>query len=346
MRVKKQNKIRAGLFLVFFHLSLLTGSAGGDGEREVNTIEGEGKLFIEEVRKLLSEKGNLAVDRRSNTIMVTDTRKRIKIIRKFIEETDRPVEQVRINTKIVEVTLNKGYELGVKWEWGRKKQGSRWEEDVEGGDEIGRRGKIDIIPDFMGRGLEWEVLKGADVNLLLRALSTKLKVNLLSSPEISTLSNKPAQIKVGTEFPVKRTTTRRTYAEGIPEDKTEVWYEKVSAGIILWVRPQVMEGRLIKMKIRPEVSEITAMQEEYPIRDLQDTETTVVVKDGETLVMSGLVTEKKKKDMEGVPLLKDIPLLGYLFRHTTETETKKELLIFLTPHIIDYHQEEENDGPR
>ncbi|MBN2374608.1 SPOR domain-containing protein [bacterium] len=296
--------------------------------KQVSSREGEGSLFIGHIKQILSKQGELLIDKRNNFIMVTDTRKNLDKIEKFIEETDRPLQQVMINAKIIEVILDKGYEMGVQWKWPMEGSSSSHTSSGSMGGSL---------PEFSGTGIEWKswkVFGSMDVDIWLNAISTNHKTNLLSSPQISTLNNKAAQIKVTTEYPIKIT---ETVKEGIGENTfwtSKVSYETVSYGIVFWVRPQIMDEGHIKMEIYPEVSDLKRVVDGYPERSIQQTETTVLIKDGDTLVLSGLVKNMKEKEVNGVPYLKDIPLLGRLFSRTNDKDLKSELMILITPQII------------
>ncbi len=167
----------------------------------------------------------------------------------------------------------------------------------------------------------------------LEALLTRTDTNVLSNPRISTLNNQKATIDVGTRWPVP---------EYSFSDETGRWvvdgFRELKYGILLEVTPNINADGYITMHVRPEVSESTGsvffQEAELPIIDTKQAEAQVMIKDGETLVIGGLIKDRVVETNKKIPILGDIPLLGLLFQHKSTDVEKRNLLIFLTPHVL------------
>ncbi|MCK5595258.1 type II and III secretion system protein, partial [bacterium] len=171
----------------------------------------------------------------------------------------------------------------------------------------------------------------------LQALNTIGKTNLLQSPRITVVNNAEARIHVGETVPYVTTTvvvTQSTSTENIAESVTNV-----DVGVTLSVIPTINEHGFITMKIKPEVSSVideveTAQGNKIPVVSKSETETTVMVKDGVTIVIAGLIKDQLTDTNSGIPFLRKLPILGHLFGKIDNEIIKQEIVIFLTPHII------------
>ena len=177
---------------------------------------------------------------------------------------------------------------------------------------------------------------------ILQALASEGKVNILSNPHIVVKNNEKAFINVGKDIPVA-TQAQQTSTTGTAGVIQNIEYRKT--GVLLNVTPQINEERGVSLHIKQEVSDIaenvTVGQSgfTYPSFTKRETETTVVTKDGEALLIGGLIKEDRREDYKGIPLLMNIPILGYLFRYTTYSTTKTELVILLLPRVIESNEE-------
>jgi general secretion pathway protein D len=177
--------------------------------------------------------------------------------------------------------------------------------------------------------------KAADVDLLVKYLDTIGNTQILSSPKISAINNQEAKIHVGERQAYVTTTT--TSGQTTTTVSEEVTF--IDVGIQLSVTPVINEDGYIRMKIRPEISSvvsslITPSGNKIPIIDTSMAETTVMVKDGTTIVIGGLQKEEATDTTEKLPVLGDVPLLGFIFNRGTKTKIRTELLIMLTPTIV------------
>jgi type II secretory pathway component GspD/PulD (secretin) len=164
----------------------------------------------------------------------------------------------------------------------------------------------------------------------LQILQTLTKINLLSSPRITTLDNEEAKILVGASVPYKTVDTREENGAIRTFEKVTI----VDVGVKLFVTPSINEDGFVTLRIRPEVSTVTGYSEGIPIVEKSETETSVMVRDGVTIVIGGLIKDEHRKIRNSIPLLGSIPILGIPFRSTHDSVAKTELVIFLTPHII------------
>jgi len=161
----------------------------------------------------------------------------------------------------------------------------------------------------------------------ISALATQGRVKILSTPHIVTTNNEEAKISVADQIPY----TVTTVSQGISQSAVQF----ISAGVKLSVKPTVNADRRITLKVKPEVSNAvgTGSATLPPTVNTRDAETTVVLRDGETIAIGGLIQENINKSVSGIPFLMSIPILGYLFKTVTDIKQRTELIVFLTPKI-------------
>lgn len=286
---------------------------------------------VEKIQLVLQETitkgvGSIKVDTQTNKVIVTDYPEKILEISRIIKAFDEKIPQVLIESKIVEVTLSDEFKMGIDWEYWLKKN-----VDLKGmfSQSLSAGGRVTV-------GTMTAVDELGEYRAVVEALRTIGATDTLSTPRITVVNNQEAKILVGTKQPYATQTT--VTGEGgtvtIAESITFV-----DVGIKLYVTPTINKDGFITMKIRPEVSSTgtpytTARGEEIPVVSTTEAETTVTVKDGTTILIAGLIKDKKEKTINKIPLLGDIPLLGIFFKKTQETITKTELVIFLTPHLF------------
>ncbi len=303
-----------------------------------------------------ARRGSVMVDEHTNSLVIQATRNEIETIRGLVKELDRPTAQVRIEARIVEANGDTARELGV--EWGGlylQKDGDRryWitpgaDNTAEGDDARdifpveGDDGEELFIPSpGLIQNLPAIVSEGAGLNIgfiaqeigkhilaiQLSALQREGKLNILSSPSISTLDNQTAVIESGREVPYQT----------VEDDEVNIEFKK--AVLRLEVTPNVIEDSLLRMKIVTSKDELDFSNTVFgnPIVITKRAQTVVLLRDGQTTVIGGLRKETNSEAEIGVPLLKDIPLLGHLFKRTSESKNMEEILIFITPHILQNH---------
>jgi general secretion pathway protein D len=192
-------------------------------------------------------------------------------------------------------------------------------------------------------GLSYVVLQPDKFTALINAIASKGKVDILSSPRLLVRDQEEANIEVGSEIPTATSTT----VSGTSSDTQTQSIQYKTVGIKLKIKPTISEDRTVVLDIEQEVSSqgdnITIGQKgnTYPSFNATKTKTSIVIPDRQGIVIGGIMQEEKKKGYNGIPLLMDIPILGNLFRYQTDSTTKKELVIIITPQVISNRSEGE-----
>ncbi|AIW15279.1 fimbrial protein [Vibrio tubiashii ATCC 19109] len=284
---------------------------------------------------MLSPRGSLSVDERTNTLLIRDLEQNVDVIRSIVESLDIPVKQVQIEARIVTVNEGNLDELGVRWGFsntnGSTSTGATIEDNV-----------FDVVPidDMLNVNLgatsanastiAFQVAKlGSDMllDLELSALQRESKAEVISSPRLITTNKKPAYIEQGSEIP---------YLESSSSGATSVSFKK--AVLSLKVTPQITpDNRLILdlsvTQDRPGDVVKTGTGEAVAI-NTQRIGTQVLVENGETVVLGGIFQHSVTDAVDKVPFFGDLPLLGALFRRSYQQMGKSELLIFVTPRVV------------
>jgi len=174
---------------------------------------------------------------------------------------------------------------------------------------------------------------GGEMRALISALATKSKAKLLATPHILVSDNREARIQVGRQVPI---VTSETYGSLNVSQQRNIQYKDI--GIILKVKPRINEGGLVSIELNQEISDYDKiklyMNEDQIIINKTDVVTNLVVQDGQTIIIGGLIREKIAASNTGIPLLNRIPILGYLFGSTSDDVTQTEIVILLTPRVM------------
>ncbi|USD65500.1 type IV pilus secretin PilQ [Vibrio sp. SCSIO 43136] len=305
-------------------------------------IGGDGSM------SMLSERGSIAVDERTNTLLLRDVEQNVVMIQQIIDDLDIPVKQVQIEARIVTVVEGELEELGVRWGFsstnGSVTAGGSIESNLAatglysgGGDDEDSSLPIE---DFLNVNLgatnanassiAFQFAKlGSDtlVDLELSALQSENKAEIISSPRLITTNKKPAYIEQGTEIP---------YMESSSSGATTVAFKK--AVLSLKVIPQITPDNRMVLDLSVTQDRpgrvVKAGTGEAVTVETQRIGTQVWLENGETLVLGGIHQQSLSQSVDKVPLLGDLPLLGALFRREYENIGKNELLIFITPKIV------------
>jgi len=292
------------------------------------------------VGRLLSPVGKMVVDKQSANILVTDLPKFLDRIAGFLESVEGSVQrQVIIDAKIVEVTLTDEYKFGLDWAAIFRAIGKGFLAAAEarvtkGLLEAQGLGEFAMTPQ---QAFQIGTLRALNIDTVLEAMSKQGALNILSSPRVSTLNNQPAVIKAGTDevfFDTRVTAGTLT----TPETRTFT-PRTVTVGVVLGVTPQIGPDGTIAMHVHPIVTEKqgtakSPLGDTFPILNVRETNTVVRVKEGQVLVIAGLIQEKRASDQTGMPFLGSIPGIGFLFRQDTKEKRKTELVILLTPTVL------------
>ncbi|MCX5698205.1 MAG: hypothetical protein NTX01_00695 [Candidatus Omnitrophica bacterium] len=272
--------------------------------------------------------GSIRFDERTNKIVVTDYPAKLAEIEEMIKAFDEKTAQVLIDAQIIEITPSDQFQMGVDWNFWIQKYF-----DIKMGLPINSAkalilGTANATP--AGKGESKEIID------ILRTIGD---TKILSSPRVMALNNQEAKILVGTK---EAYVTQSTSQSGTGTEVTADQVNFVDVGIKLYVTPTINKDNFVTMKIKPEISSseykdfgtTDTTHNLVPIVTTSESETTVTVKDGITIIIAGLSKDKRTKTMKGIPILGDIPLLGYLFRSTDDKLEKRDLVILLTPHIM------------
>lgn len=285
----------------------------------------------EDLEKKLTEiltkgTGRVKIDTRTNKVVVTDTPKKIAEIEKIVDAFDERHKEVLIEAKIIQIILSDAFKMGVNWEF-----------LLSNYHKLDFKSSFGLLSDTDKKGkISIGTLDPDEYTAFMEALDTIGTTNILSSPRIAALNNEEAKILVGSTEPYV-TTTSTTSATG-PVTTAEA-INFIDVGVKLYVTPTISQDNFVTMKIKPEVSSktgkiTTSQNNEIPIIETSQAETKVMVRDGVTIVIGGLMKNEDLETLKKVPLFGDLPLLGSLFRSKEKTVKKTELVVLLTPHII------------
>lgn len=284
---------------------------------------------------------SISADEQTNSLVITANQSQLQQLAPVIEKLDIRRAQVLVEAIIVEVQDGKGLNLGVQW--ANKNVGATQFTNTglpifnaaQGVREFKKQGGItsdnpayDLFSEF--NGLAAGFFSG-DWGVLLTAISSDSKNDILSTPSIVTLDNKEASFNVGQDVPVL------SGSQTTSGDNIYSTVERKTVGTKLKVTPQINEGDSVLMEIEQEVSSVDSSANSSDLGPTFNTRTiqnAVLVKSGETVVLGGLMDDSSKETIEKVPLLGDIPLVGQLFRYTDNEKSKRNLMVFIRPTII------------
>lgn len=272
----------------------------------------------------------------SNALLLSYSPRMESRIIEMINELDQPPPQVMIQVLVAEVTLNDNFEMGMEFalqDLNFSKNAHTGPNGIIEGSGHDTIFGTDVGAAGAGNGISFTVT-GEDFNFLFRALQVDSRLEVLSRPSVMVRDNQEANISIGERVPVVTDVTLSATGVVTPA----VTYEKV--GIILTVTPIINPDGFINMDIEPEISAIgtssitVASGVSLPTFTERKAKTSVTVKDGETIIIGGLITTNESDSENKAPILGDIPIAGNLFRAMTRRNTKTELLIVVTPHVI------------
>lgn len=265
------------------------------------------------------DSSQVVVDEANNALIIRAEPSEYRSLETVIREMDVEPDQVLIQVTIAEVSLTGELRYGVEWFFANDNVGSKLSRSAA------------VASQFPGFNLTY--LAGS-TNVVISALDSLTDVNVISSPKLLTLDNKPAHLQVGDQVPVVTQTAVSTIDPAAPIVNS---VQMIDTGILLSVTPRIANSGLVVLDIAQEVSDAvktTTSGIDSPTIQQRKLETTVAVHDGETVALGGLMRRKQTSGNSGIPVAKDIPVLGSLFGTTTDDSAKTELLIFLTPRVI------------
>jgi type IV pilus assembly protein PilQ len=247
------------------------------------------------------------IDLNSEGLLINCQEKDLKELEKIVSQIDQPQKQIMIKARIEEISRTKIKELGIN---------------------PNQLSELKIIKDDAGN---IEKLKPGWPETL-KALNEKGLSNILANPSLMTLDRKKAKLVIGDQIPVK--------LERVESDKTVSTISYIEAGIVLEFLPKIINQNQVLLEIKPSVNSIgQILADGLPAVNSRSAETTVILENGETLAIGGLIKKDELKTTKEVPILADLPLLGSLFSVSENTDIETELIIFITPEIIEAETE-------
>ncbi|HCD1253480.1 TPA: DNA uptake porin HofQ [Citrobacter amalonaticus] len=272
--------------------------------------------------KLLSAKGSLTVDKRTNRLLVRDNPPTLALVEQWVTQMDFPIEQVELAAHIVTINKKSLRELGVKW-------------TLAEAEKTGAVGQVTTIASDLSVanattrvGFNIGRINGRLLDLELSALEQQQQLDIIASPRLLASHLQPASIKQGSEIPYQVSSGE--------SGATSVEFKEAVLG--MEVTPTVLPKGRIRLKLRISQNMPGQMLQqadgEVLAIDKQEIETQVEVKSGETLALGGIFSNKNKSGKDSIPLLGDIPWFGQLFRHDGKENDRRELVVFITPRLV------------
>ncbi len=264
----------------------------------------------------------VVADDKTNTLLITGPPQTFNAIQKLIERLDRRTPQVYIEVAIVDVTLDDDTRFGIEWTW------TSSETMPDGTPEQSASTNFNLAQ--MTTGLKYSIISD-NLKAILQALETRSNVKVYSTPRVTTADNVEAVISIGRDEPFV-SSVQETVGGGLLRS---VEFKPVN--VALTVTPHVNgDSGTIALDVLQTIDEIIGREPELnaPIIASRRAETSIVVKNGQTIVIGGIIKENKERVTRAVPLISEIPLIGELFKSRQWRDTKSELMVFLTPHIL------------
>ncbi len=260
-------------------------------------------------------------DPNTNSLIVVTSPENAELIRSILAQIDRIPEQVMIETIIVEASLDSSDKLGVEWNFTQDKA-------------FGNTGTTGTVANTLGlqasnpQGFRYSLTGGA-LTAFMNALKTDTKFQVLSTPRIFTSNNVQAEINISQRVPF--ITSTRTDVNGA----LTYTYDFEDVGIVLTVTPRITANGYVTMDVSQTANDLQGFTTfNAPIINQRQADTTVAVKDGETIILGGIIRNTVSTTVKKIPLLGDIPILGQLFKSTDKSSQRTELLVFLTPRVV------------
>ncbi|MGM0462393.1 MAG: hypothetical protein ACQEQ4_08250 [Fibrobacterota bacterium] len=288
-----------------------------------NTVAGD---IEDAVGNLLSDRGEVSSVQNTNSLILEELPERIPGVVERIRQLDEELLQVAIEVKIVEVASRVQNDLGVQWSFFNQELGTSVENLPSGEDE-------GVLSDPLGRAT-YGILNDEMFQIAMEYLFTETNSQMVAEPHITTLENSEASIFMGAQVPItQRDEAGNTVTELIP------------AGTELYVTPTITQSNKINMELNP-LKRSYELTDQGPIITEQGANTKVSVRDGETIVIGGLTVDEDRESQGGIPFLKDIPIVGFLFRRSEKRQDNNDLVIFVTPHIVKstYYESQQEGG--
>ncbi len=293
---------------------------------------------IEDVKDEMAEAltadiGTIRTDVRTNTLIVTDLAHKIEEIKVMVKAFDRKSREVFIEAKIVEVTLADTMQWGIDWDklWQLRYPSAPTPYTI--------MPEVTLPMSLTAFGkITVDTLSSGDLDIVLEVLDTITDTRIISNPHLMVKEGKEAKIEVIEKQPYEEETTTTASGGTTTSSKTYQW---VDVGVSLSVTPTINEDGFVNLLIKPDVSSIStwyggAAQASgaVPVVKSANAETTVMVKDGVTVIIAGLIKDNKTQSVNKIPFLGDLPILGHAFKKVSDDVRRTETVVFLTPRIV------------
>jgi general secretion pathway protein D len=306
--------------------------AGGRQEPAAATVVDPGPTpvpaggYQPQLANVLQLGGNATVvaEPNTNSLIITGTPESAALIRQLIEQLDEAPPQVLIEAIVAEVSLDAEHKLGFEWSWAEHPA-------------LGNNGLTGTLATSFGLAAEGATgltyaIAGTSFSSLLHALATNDSVSILSTPRIFTSNNRQAVINISTATPYVN-----SVLTGEVTQTFSVQY--LDVGVILQVTPQIAPDGTVTMQVVQQANELLGFRNlgnnlTAPMVATRSAQATIRVSDGQTVILGGIISNNVTRNEDKVPLLGDLPLVGGLFRHSTVSKTRSELLVFLTPKVV------------
>jgi general secretion pathway protein D len=267
---------------------------------------------------------SILADETNNALVIYATPQEYGTIESALHQLDILPLQVLLEAAIAEVTLSEGVQYGVQYFYQPNPQNTI----TLSGNAAGT-----VAQTFPGFSYLFQ--QGSNIRVVLNALSTVTTVKVISSPEVMVLNNHTATLQVGDQVPVA---TASAVAVGQPDAPIVNSISYQDTGVILKLTPRVNKGGMVMLDISQEVSDVantTSSTLDSPTIEQRKIETSVAVRDNETIALGGLIKDSTTKGSSGIPFLSEIPVLGGLFGQKNDSKDRTELLVLITPHVVD-----------
>ncbi|MGR9106186.1 MAG: type II secretion system secretin GspD [Gammaproteobacteria bacterium] len=287
-------------------------------------------------------------DEKNNSLVIVSSAQAYEVLKKVIRQLDLPPLEVLIDATIVEVRLTDALQYGVQWFFNHS---------------IGPYGATAVLsnngePDstsglpLVGQagGFSYSITDSAStVRAILTALANDSKVNVVASPSLMVLNNQEAFINVGDQVPIATSQQTNTSSvnvqpgqDGVPSAIISNQIQLVDTGVTLRIKPRVNAGGMVVMDIEQEANQAvrtTTSNLDSPTIQQRKIESTIAVQSGQTLVLGGLIQDQREENSNGIPFLKDIPYVGWLFSNTEKNLMRTELVVLITPRVVEHRQD-------
>ncbi|MFM7214908.1 MAG: secretin N-terminal domain-containing protein [Verrucomicrobiota bacterium] len=308
--------------------------APGSCQSRLNSVNRAGGAGQNPAQPLMAD-ASITPDPRSNSLIIYATKKDMAQLKKIIEKVDTLLAQVLIEGVIMEVGLNSGFKFGVD----AKQTQTTYGKDFSGGgamNNLGSGGLTNLFPNIpTGGGLSYMMNISSNYNVLVSALASDANVNVLQRPRIVTSHAVPARFFAGSTIPFVQGSF---FGGGVGMGNT--YYERQDVGVELDVVPYLTKDGLVVMEVEQRIEEIAPNNggvqttANAPVTNKREANSMISIRTGESVLLGGYIRASKANSDSGVPFLKDIPLLGYLFRSTTIDKARTELMILMRPTIL------------